>query len=246
MVRLDTPNDAIARSELKQEIRRELKLEAVRKKGAACSGCLFVFILLFGIPTLFVTAVVAKSGLVYVPVFSPALYAPAVPTRTVLPLGTSTSASILRVIGTRAVFDPNFGTVTFVVKEQELTTLLQHAVWEAPDGAVPFKIREAQVVVLPTGLEIVLKLPRKERETTVLARFTPAVKTNGDIEITVQELRIGAQQVPLWLANALVSSFDSFLMKPLRAQLSAVGTLTDIREGENGELKFLLTPAKTH
>ncbi len=244
MVRVDAPIDATVRDELKQEIKKELRKEEKHKKRMACGGCALVVLLLIGVPTVFVASVFAKTGLVQVPVLSSALYAPATPTRTVLPLGAATSESILRLIVTRAKFDPHIGVVTFAVKEQELTTLLQHAVWGASEGSLPFKIRTGQVVVLPNAVEVFLVLPRKSGETTALARFQPIVRENGAIDFDVRELRVGSQQVPTWLANMLVSALDKFVTEPIRQQVATVGTLTDVKAGEDGVVKFLLVPTK--
>lgn len=240
---MDAPTDAAARNELKEEIKKELKHEAFHRRLFARGGCLLTLLLILGIPTVFAAGVVAKTGLVQIPVFSSALSAPVKPTRTVLPLGTSTSASVLRAITTRAKYEPHVGIVTFTAKEQELTTLLQHAVWEAPEGSLPLKIRTGQIAVLPNAIEVFLILPRKVGETTALLRFKPTVRTNGAIDFEIQDLRIGSQHVPSWLSGVLVSALDTFVTEPIRRQIGAMGTLTDIKE-EEGSVRILLAPAK--
>ncbi len=244
MARLDRPLTSTNREELKKEIKNELRHEAFVNKMIGRGGCLLVMLLMLAVPVLYCASVVAKTGLARVPVLTPWLYAPATPSRKVLPLGGSTSASVMRVIATRSSYDPHFGTVTFTVKEAELTTLLQHAVWEAPDGQLPFKIREAQVAVDPNEVEVFLVVPRGTSETTVLARMKPVVKEGSLIEFDVRQLRIGAQEIPKSAANFLASALSTLVVNAVLHQVASVGTLSSIQEGDNGDLKFLITPFK--
>lgn len=241
MTRMDAPSAPVDREGLKREIVAELTQEARRKKVITCGGCLLALLVALGLPTLWVLSYVARTGFVEVPVLTPWLYSPSKPERQVLPLGGSTSESVLRAVLARSSLDPHTSLLTFVFKEEDLTTLIAHAVWLAPKGSLPFAISQAQFAVDSGTIELFLVSPRPHREATVLVRVSPHVERNGKISYDVQEMRIGAFKVPRGLAGILFATLGSFITETFRKQAADVGTIIDVVPLDR-QLKILIAP----
>lgn len=243
MTRVEPPagERPIGRGDVTQIVRRELFLEIFRRKALSCLGYLFVVMVVFGIPAGFAAAYVAKTGFVNVPLLTDWLYRPAEPLRVVRPATAASNEVLLRTIGARSTYEPITNLLTVTVRESELSALAIESLHNAPSDELPFAIRDLQVVVDPGIVEIFAISPRGSRAATVRLRLEPDVVA-GSLELKLKELRLGAADVPLGLAQFLVSSITKYATVALREQLATAGALADVR-AEAGELSLVLVPA---
>jgi hypothetical protein len=241
MARVDRPAATGDREELKREIRQEIRQEELKKKLAGCGGCLVAVLIVIGLPTLWIASLFAKTGFVEVPVLTSWLYKPAEPERVVLPLGGSTSESVMRTIAGRVSAAPHLGLLTVAARENEITTLLVHAVWSAQEKDLPMKIRNVQVAVDNGSFEVFIVSPRGRRDATVLARVVPSVAVDGTLKAEVRELRIGALEIPHWAAQGLASATIAAVSGTIQTEIAKVGSIVNV-ETKTGELDLVIAP----
>jgi hypothetical protein len=226
----------------KREIREELRSEDRRKIMLRFGGCALAAFLIIAIPTVFVVSVVAKTGLVDVPVFSALLFKPGAPSRVVLPLVGEKPDQVMQIIATRMSYDPATSYLTIPIREDELTMIVQDAIAQAPPDTLPFSMKDAQIAIDDNDVELFSHLSRGSQETTLVARFLPTV-VSGQFTIDVDEMQIGSLTVPHWIASPLIALAVKPFLSSLQTNLSAVGTLerVDVQQGTL-QLVFHSTP----
>jgi len=228
-----------ARQELKKEIMSEIKHDARRKKIVNCLGCLSLELLVLAIPILFVATMLAKTGLVEIPVMTNWLYRHNEPSRLVVPLAGSNTTEILIAAATRAKIDRNFGILKIGLSESELTTIAQEGLEVAGD-ALPLPLSSVQIAADDDVVELYVTSPRNGREVAIRARIIPTVE-EGQIKIAVQELRIGALDIPAGVSKMLVPLLNSSIGETLSDSVSQIGRLVGL-EVEKGIIRFHIVP----
>jgi len=222
------------REELKHEIEQELRDEAAHKKRRGCLIFLAVGTVLIVAPLLWLTTVVARTGLVHVPFLSSWLYSPAGPERTVAPLVGSAPVDIVNSIFARAKYDPDNGLVTTSATEQELTTLIRHAAeGEAADS--PFILDQAQVAVEDGHIEVTAAIAQAEGTVPIVLQARPYAK-DGVLQLELQEVVVGGYAIPETLVDAAYGAFGDRLLDAVHGAVDDLGTVwrVDLTQGNIG------------
>lgn len=219
---------SIDREELKQEIRREIKKDERNSRLMRMVIMLSIVLLLLAAPFLVAGVLVAKSGLVHVPVLSGWLYNPVSPSRTVTPLLGSSSEVIMNSAITRADFNPNFGSVKIYLTEKELTTVLNSAISKDESGALPFSVESVQAVLSEGSVEIYALAVRDDgMRVSLLVGLVPAVE-QGRLTMDSTSLIIGSLKMPDFVADLIVDSMTGGLAGAINDALAGGGTLENV------------------
>lgn len=202
------------RSQVEEEVRSSLRKRTWRTfllRGFGCCG-LYVAALI-SVPVL-LAYLIARTGLVEVPVLSARVASERTATRTVTAQTVDASRLLTEKFRTLLARGALPDAATITLTEQELTGLLRAMV--ASDPRVPAITRDtAQVVVTANGAEIFARMSGYGgRETTVLLRGVPEVK-DGKLAVAFTTVAIGNLGIPRVAADALTRSFLSQL-PPLR------------------------------
>lgn len=178
-------------------------------------SCVILALIGFGILYL-----VAKTGLVRVPVFTAMAYALPTPERTV-ESGTAVEQEMEKQLVATLQSKLSAGTftdadATLVFSEGTLTTSLRSAI--AQGAQEVFVQDSAQVVILQSGeVELYLPFTGNEQNSALLLRVAPTAK-DGGLAFDVTRVQVGQLFVPAWLQFAvqwpldkLVSQLNDFL-----------------------------------
>ena len=226
MTKIESAAPAEDREALKKEILAEIKSDARRKKLLGCAGCLLFEFLLVAVPLVFAAVIIAKTGLVSVPLFTNWLYRPAEPVRTVVPISGMDSEQIMRAALLRADIDPALGKVEVKLLESEMTRLVRDGLAAAEDS-LPLPLRSAQLAVSPDGIEFFALTPKDDRNVTIKGEIIPTVK-DGRVEFGIRGVSVGALTVPDGISRSLAPIFDRVINDAL-AGSSDLGELKDVR-----------------
>lgn len=131
-----------------------------------------VFVILIGFAFL-----LAKSGLVTIPVFSRWYHGP-VPTREIQ-TPSRTVEEFKQLLGTRFVTEQlrgGTGPIVIRVSEMELTSVLQNSIREGLAAGEDVRIRRTQVVILQDSVELLVELTRAGIRTDLLIRLVPSIQ----------------------------------------------------------------------
>lgn len=236
-------NGQVDRDALKKEIKSELRAEAARRKVAGYGTCAVLALVALLVPVLLVASVMAKTGLVNVPLLTSRLYKPSSPTRTVVPLVGYGPQDVMSAAMAGAAYNMEVNEVKVEIDEQQLTTLVAHDITAAQGpGGAPFTIASPQIVITPQDMEFFGYAVRGERKGTVLLRFVPHLK-NGALTLAPTEMRLGALTVPNFLASMVLDRLSSSLNGGLRQSLQTLGSLSSIQLGD-GKVTVGITPNK--
>lgn len=187
-----------------------------------------ILLILASLPVLFAGYILAKSGIVEVPVMSGWVYEPITPNRSVIPLAGSGADAVLESAFIRSEYNPNFGLLKVYLTEQELTTVLNSAIKEDKTGALPFPIRKAQAAVNEDSMEIFAVAERGDgTEVPVRAVFRPYV-SNGRLMADTKSLTVGSLGVPDFIAKRIVQSLLDSLSSSLNQAAEAGGQLVSV------------------
>jgi len=227
------------RQALKKEIMAEIKQDARRRRLLNCLGCLTLELLAVLIPLVFVAVLLARTGLVQVPLLTSWLYRPVAPSRTVLPLAGSNTADILIAEISKPKVNPNFGTFKISFNESELTTMAKDGLNAAGDS-LPLKVDSVQVAVDADAVELFATSPQKGRAVTIRIRFVPNVD-GGKLKLTINELKIGSLDVPPGASGMLATLLDKSLASAMESGIGQLGQLVNI-ELAKGFLRVEIVP----
>jgi hypothetical protein len=232
---------AADREALKEEIKQEMRSEAVRRKAIGWLGCLVLTAVIVLVPSLWVASLLAKTGFVEIPFLTDRLYRPAEPLRPVRPLSGSNAEQVMRVIISRASFEPASSTVAFTMDEQQLTTFAQG--YLADPKSLPFRASAVQAAIDPEFVELHFISVRSRRNATVRVRFVPEVRGAAP-DLVIKEVVIGSLRLPLWLAEYTVGVLNAGNEKAIAEVFSGIGTLQNIKLHEEELTMDILTPQK--
>ncbi|MFA6603586.1 MAG: hypothetical protein WCT10_01935 [Patescibacteria group bacterium] len=236
MTRIEN-EDQSDREALKKEILTEIHHEQRRKKLLGCAGCLVLELLAVAVPLLLSAALVAKTGLVTVPVLTGWLYEPSQPARQVLPLVGSTGEQIAKTAALKSKYDALLQSLEISFSEAELTTIIRGSL-AAAGAQLPVALSGTQIAVDPGHLEFYGLIDRPDRQATVRADIEPVVQ-NGQLKIKVTGLRLGALDIPDGLSGLFASVLDRVIGEALTSAMSGLGGLNSIVL-EPGRMRFLI------
>ncbi len=229
----------IDREELKKEIREELKADERSRRLKWMLAMLLIMVALLVAPFVVTGVIVAKTGLVQVPVLSALLYDPVMPSRTVTPLVGSTPEAVLNAAVTRAEYNSNFGTLKLYLTEKELTTVLNSAISNEEVTDTPLPLKSGQAILTDGQIEIYVLTERDDgRSVPILMNVSPDVQ-NGRLVTTQSEITIGSLKVPNFAAHSLVQSMTSGLSNAINDALSEGGQLEMIKVTD-GRVEIIL------
>lgn len=167
-----------------------------RRRGLGCCSLLSIVLLL----SIFIgCAVVAKSGILEIPIFSDLFYRVPKPTHFVtVDVDANQELAV--------VTDLVSGTATFSITEAQLTQILRRSLSDYDSVA----ISTAQAAILPEGIEL-FGLVVKPVRVTVTALVTPVVE-NQQLTVAVKKVMLGNVSLPLpwtegimrWLLGGMI------------------------------------------
>lgn len=188
-----------ARAKMKAEIKEEIKKDEKRsKRRKFCTCCLLellILIFIFGSPVY----ILAKTGLVNIPVISPLVYNPPQLVRTLtfksgeegkLSVGIQQKLLLMAVSQKQEK--------TLVLTEKELTALLRQQVdklfSQEKVSGLPLQIETSQILVTPPVLQIFLQTKQPlSLAVTLNARL---LFENGKLGLSPEKLKIGDWTAP--------------------------------------------------
>ncbi len=223
------------KEKLKRELREEVVSEIKKKKRGKFFGCCFLKFFIIVLILAASIALLAKTGLFDIPVFSKIFYQAPAPEREVA-ANTAEEKSFENLLAQKLDQELRSGKnlaaggeipVTLEFTEEELTGFLKTA-----ETGEDYPFTEAQISITPQAIEIFGQL-KEFNQTFLTVALRPEIK-NGELEIIFQKIRIGNLSLPPAIGNFLTD-------KLLKDQLDSVKKLIS----ENGNLENIeLTEGK--
>lgn len=235
----------------RQALVKELKKKIGRPKtirrggcltfGNCCLGSLLIvlFLLLGG------TILIAKTGLVEIPLFTDYFYEPLKPSRAVtLSKSFNTERLLADKLDDQLFNNLKTGmisgqSVTLTFNEQELTGIFQTLLIDDPsqpsDQEDNFVLRDVQVAILENELEIFGNL-----EKPVTAQLLITVKPtfeNQRLGLEITHVKLGQAPIPGFILTRLIGGFLNSQVQELATELNKRATLTEFSVN-NHELRL--------
>jgi len=227
------------KEKLKEEIRGEVVSEMKKKKHKKFFTCclleLIIVILILG----GITAMVAKTGLVEIPVFSKLFYSAPSPEKIVSTnsaegknfediLGQKLEQQIES--GKKSETDSQKVEVALEFTEEELTGFLKDM-----EAAENYPFSDSQVSISADGIEIFGQL--KELNKTFLTVVLKPEVTDNNLKISFTKIKVGNLSLPDALGNFLVDSLLKDQIKSAQETISQNGKLESI-DFSDGKIVF--------
>ena len=227
MTRIETPPPQ-NREELKEELLQEIKGDENRRGRWRCLGCSALFLCVILAPVIALSTVLAKTGLVNVPLLSRWFYRPESPRRVVVanPSGGGEIDAMLR---QRSTVNPQTKLVTVRLTEADLTALLQKKV-------------VGQVVIDPDALEIFTSTRQNGREITVIAIFQPTV-VDKKLMLNLRRVDVGDVVVPQFISRGVIDGFLRNELATVETSVAGLGQLEQLQMSQ-GTLTVVFRPKK--
>jgi len=211
---------------IRQEVRAELRRENRARLIRGCAINLLMFSIFIVAPAYYLASIVAKTGLVEVPVLTDWQYHPAIYSRHVEPLVGSNTEQIMKSVAARAAFEPASSSISLSMSEEQLTTLAMAGLREAA-SALPVKISSIQAAILPGSIEVYVVIPRPERFVTATVRFAPAM-VEGKVDLQVQQVLVGSYELPKSLVDMFTPTLSKSINDLLAQSVGGAGEISDI------------------
>lgn len=203
----DDNKDTKLREELKREVRKEMRRGQRRARWGPLLGCLLglvLFLLIIGGGAAFI---LARTGLVEVPVLSSRLYTPPAPTRVVEPEEFDIESKVMDVF-TESQEEP--GLMKIALREGELTAMFQEGAREAL-AEQGIELTTIQAAILEEFVELYFDAKIGGKDVRILARVLPKVE-DGLPKIEVLETHLGGLPVhPRIIGGVLDNALDAAL-----------------------------------
>jgi len=180
------------------------------KRACGCLGLIFLLL-----PLTIGLAVVAKTGIVNIPLFSSIFYAPPQPSRVV-----TVDQDAMEGIRNGVAVNLVEGTTRLTLTEAELTYLVRQLV---SSGSDPLFSPTVQAVINPSGIELSGLLLRPIRANLAIT-LVPAV-ADGTLHFNLKTVTLGALSLPPSFAEMLVGETLRSSLAPVSASLEPLGTL---------------------
>ncbi|MFA5413785.1 MAG: hypothetical protein WC348_04620 [Patescibacteria group bacterium] len=213
------------KEKLKDEIRGEVISEMKNKKRRKFFTCCFLKLLIVVLILGGITAVIAKTGLVDIPVFSKLFYKTPSPERmvSVNPDEEKKFEDVLaqkleEQIGSKAEGQQE---VALEFNEEELTSFIKSL-----ESTNDYPFTNAQVSVTPEAIEIFGQL-KDLNQTFLTVALKPEI-TDGNLKITFEKIKIGNLSLPAVLGNLLVNRLLKDQISSAEDVISKNGTLESI------------------
>jgi len=216
MVRLETNlSSQLANQELERLIQVEAKKlrpadRAPKKRSClSCFNCLIVLIVSIGILLSLAAFLVAKTGLIFVPIFSDMFYRVPKPLHVVSP---AELKSVSWEDKLQQSWDGHSAGVKISLTEGELNQILQEGLMQMETENSNLKVKHAQISIDTSGIEIFSQL-EKPREIYLIVDLLPTLQ-NDKWQLVLKEVRMGDLAVP--------KIFTSFFTKTLLEKINAI------------------------
>jgi len=244
MTRLDDPSsfdpwlrEKSEKEKMKEEIRTgvmdEMKKKKRKKTIACCSLGVIAVLLFLGL----IFSLVAKSGLLEIPVFSKIFTKTASPQKVVNVTPEeikSFETDIAEKLKTQVEPKIEPGAtgqkveVSLKFTEKELTAFLRSL-----ESSEESPLRNAQAVITPEKIEIFGEITAPNKTYLTLA-FRPEIKDN-ELKITLKKIKLGTLSLPTSWGNFLAEKFLNKELQSTQNAIRKVGKLESISLGQ-GEL----------
>lgn len=177
------------------------------KVGKNDIGCAALAIFALLVIVSLILIVVAKSGLLRIPVFSNLYHGP-IPTREIS-VPALTAAQFQTMVGSRLQTEATTHAPPYIVtiSEKELTGAMEEAITMAVRGSGWTKDR-AQIAVTPQNLELLGEFHRGPWHVDLLIRFVPRV-ADGKLSFDPVSIHVGDYSLPAAVAYPIVSEVFS-------------------------------------
>jgi|GEM_PF-1239141 len=196
------------RTQVQEEVRSNIRTRTWRRLLVRIGGCCGVYLLALLTIPLLVGYLIARTGLVTVPVLSdrvahersPSRVVAAVPVKPEEFLASKFRAEAVRPLGHQP------SEVALAASEGELTGLLRAAL-EDRGAFTPAMRAVTQVALDADRVELFARIPASGGgETTVRIRGVPTVK-DGKVALDLHEVSIGNMGIPRFIAQAFLNSY---------------------------------------
>lgn len=223
------------KEKLKEEIRGEVISEMKTKKRKKFFTCCFLKLLIVILVLGGITAIVAKTGMVDIPVFSKFFYKTPVPTQVISgeTAGDKLFEDVLaqkieqQIKSEKSIVDGQKVKITLDFTEEELTGFLKDA-QENED----FPFSASQISINPEGMEFFGQF--KELNKTFLTVAIKPEVADGNFKISFEKIKIGNLSLPPAIGNFLINSFLKDQINSLQEIVSKNGKLdgVDLSDGK--------------
>lgn len=218
------------KEKLKEEIRGEVISEMKKKKHKKIFTCCFLKLLIVILILGGIATIVAKTGIVDIPVFSKLFYKTPTPER-IVSANIDKEKSFENILaqkleqqiesGKKSETDGQKIEIALDFTEEELTGFLKNA--EATEN---FPFSYSQISISPDGLEVFGQL--KELNKTFLTIILKPEVTEGNLKISFKEIKIGNLSLPPAIGNFLVDKFLKDQINSTQETISKNGKLENI------------------
>jgi len=208
-----------------------------RKKGSIKKTCCLFFLILVIFLLLIVTAVIAKAGLVEIPVFSQLFYRLPQPTRQI-----DTSGSSSAIVPSLNLESASKNLVTIEITEENLTSLFRQELSGKKDSSFAENV---QAVITTEGVEF-SGLLIKPISVNIIFKLKPEL-VDHKLDFKLIQAKIGDLSIPPAFANQLVDKLLQDKIEEVNQSLNKVGQIQDIEllDGKlivSGQLNLKLLP----
>jgi len=201
-----------------REVKKEPKKIVKEKKFSGCKFCCLSLVVVFILLVSFILAILARTGLYDIPVFSSIFYKTPKPTREVLVelqnikslesiLNKRLEEQIMRQV---SPFEIIGGTIPdkdisldLVLSEEELTGFLRS--YQDQTKEAGFDIKNPQIVVTEEEVEFFTEVI-KPKKTYLTVAFRPEIN-DRDIDFEITRLRLGNLSLPGFLLDFITKNY---------------------------------------
>jgi len=208
-----------------EEPKRRRKPRRRRKKGSVKKTCCLLFLILIILLAVIVTAVIAKTGIVEIPIFSQLFYQLPQPTRQI-EISDSTNSAVLGL----NLESASKNLVTVEITEENLTSLFRQELSGKKDSLFAENV---QAVITTEGVEF-SGLLIKPISVNIILKLKPEL-VDHKLDFKLIQAKIGDLSIPPAFANQLVDKFLQDKIEEVNQSLNKVGQIQDV-ELLNGKL----------
>jgi hypothetical protein len=215
----------------KRELSSEIKRET--KKGHPILTCLIVLILAVVLVIGWTGSLVAKTGLVEVPVLTGIFYSVPEPVREVVPTQTfeeAMSDQLTELINERiysiggADIDRS---LSLNLEEDVLTASLQVLLANQDKYFETPEIQLASVV--PDQLELFMPLANNELDSALTVSLVPSIDQEGMLDLSIQSLHVGNLKLPNWIVGLVMNRPLDLMTWQLNKNMSQYATWESVQ-----------------
>ncbi|MFH1430720.1 MAG: hypothetical protein ABIG71_04360 [Candidatus Uhrbacteria bacterium] len=189
------------RDEITGEVQQQQRRRLWRQSFVQCGGCCTVYLVILLAICACGTYLVARTGLVTIPVLSDSVQHQRTPLRVVTPVAMNIEQRVGGALAGLLRGDPS---APIAFSEAELTSLLRAILTDRETDVLT--ATSAQVVVTQDALELFAWVPGSGDGTTVRVRGVPQVTDDGKLDVVFDEVAIGNLGLPSVIATPILRS----------------------------------------